>query len=640
MIDLDNVELITKSEILSPELIDEIYLEENPVIRQTVIYKLEDRAKVLDVLKRFQSLIKAQEQMIKEQRAELNRKAKQAEVIEPTGNHTKLSVITHSEDDTEVIQTGRWIVNASGVSTYYGMNEVRASHYPIIITQRFIDRETCKEEIEVTWTKDNVVRNMRVPRSTIASATKMVNLADYGFPATSESAKSLITYLADFEALNTSWIKKKTSTSKLGWADKDFMPYSEGDIVFNVPQNFQNLTSAVATEGDYDTWLKAVREIRATRRPEPLVYMAASFGSILVPIINVSPFIVNLYGTSGKGKTVNLMLASSIWANPKGFIAESNSTLNSLEIRLNILNNLPMMIDDLSKIRDRGDGDKYSDMIYMLCSGQGKGRLNKNIEMRETSTWSNAILTNIERPLASEAMQGGAVNRVLDFEIQEGYIFDNANSLVNIVTNNYGFAGREFVKCVQENYDSINAMVEHYENEIKRIANESGHQKEQKQITPLALLLTADELSEQYIFKDGRRLDIHYCVSCLKDVENVSEMDRALRHIEDEVTINRMCYVPDGPDGKYRGSICGFVEDGYVYFIKTAFDKIAEKYDFSAKQFLNWAKNRNLLLTNKDRLDYRKTSPNGLGRKTYYALMLECDGGDDALPAEKDSAFD
>jgi uncharacterized protein (DUF927 family) len=237
------------------------------------------------------------------------------------------------------------------------------------------------------------------------------------------------------------------------------MPYSEGDIVFNVPLNAKPLADSVKTFGEFETWLSLVKSIRASGRPEPLVYMAASFGSVLVPIIHVMPFIVNLYGTTGKGKTVNLMLASSIWANPTKFITESTSTLNSLEQRLNILNNLPMMIDDLSKIKDRGDGDKLTEMIYMLCSGQGKGRLNKNIEMREVATWSNAILTNIERPLATETMQGGAVNRVLDFEIQEGMIFDDCNGLVNIIKENYGFAGEKFVEVVRANIDEAKELV-------------------------------------------------------------------------------------------------------------------------------------------------------------------------------------
>ena len=44
-----------------------------------------------------------------------------------------------------------------------------------------------------------------------------------------------------------------------------------------------------------------------------------------------------------------------------------------------------------------------------------------NLGLNKPTTWQN-ILTNIERPLAAETMRGGAVNRILDFEM-EGSVF-------------------------------------------------------------------------------------------------------------------------------------------------------------------------------------------------------------------------
>lgn len=625
MIDFDNTESLTKDQILSCDMIDELYDYEDRVQRQTVIYKVEERAKMLGILGKFQNLIKEHERQLREERAELK---KSETAVEIDGNTSDFQLVDGSIID---IKTGRWYLNANGVYTYQGMLTIVASHYPIIITQRFSDRETGREEVEVAWRKDFKYRAITVSRSIISSNSKIVALSDYGFPVTSETSKALVSYLSDFEKLNSDIIKERISTSKLGWAGMEFMPYSDGDVTYNVPPAFKALTGAVKESGEYGMWLDTVKDIRQKGRPEPLLYMAASFGSVLVPIINISPFIVNLYGTTGKGKTVNLMLASSIWANPTKFITESTSTLNSLEQRLNILNNLPMMIDDLSKIKDRGDGDKLTEMIYMLCSGQGKGRLNKNIEMREVATWSNAILTNIERPLATETMQGGAVNRVLDFEIQEGMIFDDCNGLVNTIKENYGFAGEKFVETVRANIDEAKELVNHFETEIKRIAKDTGHEKEQKQVTPMAILLAADALAEKYIFKDGAKLDVKYCISCLKDVQSVSEMERALNHVKDDISINRMNYVPDGQDGTYRGKVYGFIEGEYTFIIGAALEQMAKTYNFNATQFLNWCKNRGLLQTGEGRLTIKRSNPHNKERKRYYALRInEIEGEDDA----------
>lgn len=627
IIDLDDLQNLTAQEIISADMIEALYEIESKVDRRIKIAEVEEIAKKLKVLTPFRDLIKAQEQTLKEGRAALKEQKKEEKKQETQNGFNNEGTLTLKDDNIVSFKTGKWIVDSTGVYYMYGAYQVKASHYPIIITQRFTDRETGKEELEATWIKDGYPHSMKVARSILASSSKIVNLSDYGFPADSENARNLVSYLSEFEKLNPDIIRKRVSTSKFGWIDKDFMPYSEGDIVFNVPLNAKPLADSVKTFGEFETWLNLVKSIRASGRPEPLVYMAASFGSVLVPIIHVMPFIVNLYGDSGKGKTVNLMLAASVWASPKSFITESTSTLNSFEQRLNVLNNLPMMIDDLSKIRDRGDGDRFSDMIYMLCAGQGKGRLNKNIEMRDTATWSNAILTNIERPLATDTMQGGAINRVLDFEIQEGNIFADGKTVVTIILNNYGHAGKIFVDAVRNDYDSINQLVEGYEAEIKKQTEKSGHEKEQKQIAPLALLLAADELAERYIFKDGIRLDIKYCIDCLKDIENVSEMERALKHIEDEVVMNRMNYFPDGANDTYRGKICGYVEEKQTAFIKTAFEEIAKKYNFNSKQFLNWADSKGILLHQDGRKDKRVKIPTM--EKYQYCFVLKSDNTDD-----------
>ena len=57
--------------------------------------------------------------------------------------------------------------------------------------------------------------------------------------------------------------------------------------------------------------------------------------------------------------------------------------------------------------------------------------------LNKVKTWQNTILSNMERPLATETMKGGAINRILDFEMQDGYIFKNGNAVVEILKDNY-----------------------------------------------------------------------------------------------------------------------------------------------------------------------------------------------------------
>lgn len=588
--DLSKPQNLTRDEILSEDLIRAIFEEEDLVTREKLIVDIQAHAKQLGCKGEFDRLIRAQKSQIKEARMELQEKQRSAAVM-----NTYQCV--SEAGDLSTFLTGRWSVTEAGVTAQAFREVVIASRFPLIISKRLINKETGKSKLEITWWINRIQKSITVDRSNAMSNSKIVALADYDFPATSETSRALVSYLSDFESLNIGLIPTEISTSKFGWADDEFVPYTD-KIIFDGNSSFKALVESVVRAGSYETWLNIVSRIRKSGRKEPLVYMAASFGSVLLKLINIAPFIVNLYGSTSKGKTVSLMMAASIWANPtgRGYIAESTSTANSLEIRQGILNNLPLMIDDLSKIRDK-DREKFIDLIYMLCAGGGKNRLNRNIEMRDTPTWDNIILTNIERPLTDETMQGGAVNRVLDFEIQPGDIFQQGegNEVVTILSENYGFAGLEFIKCIQFlGVDSIPNLVKGHEKKIRAAAAAAGERKEDKQVTPLAVLMLADEIAEKMIFKDGVRLDMDYCLANIKSREQVSEMQRAYEHFLDACSINRSKF-----DSEF-GDVWGIWQEYYIFIIPSALEKIAKEYNFSVKQFIAWCQEQELLSCEKN----------------------------------------
>lgn len=167
--------------------------------------------------------------------------------------------------------------------------------------------------------------------------------------------------------------------------------------------------------------------------------------------LNALPFVVNLWGDTGKGKTVAIMLAASVWAYPGGndYVTDPKSTVTALELRLDFLNNFPMLVDDMAQLKEKYNGD-FSELVYMLCSGKGKDRANANLGLNKSTTWKNVILTNGEYSLVTETMQGGAVNRIIDVSMAEGYIFPNGNELVETIKQNYGFAGPMFIDVINQ----------------------------------------------------------------------------------------------------------------------------------------------------------------------------------------------
>ena len=210
---------------------------------------------------------------------------------------------------------GAWVANDTGVRTFTVMGERLACYHPILPVARMINIQTGKEKVKLQFKKGDFWKDIVVDKSIIASSSKIVALADFGVSVTSENSKALVSYLSDVENLNVGDIEVRNSTSKLGWIKGDFVPY-DVNVYFDNESNFKMLYESIRKGGEREKWYELVKNIRATGKLEPKIYIAAAFASVLIEPLNALPFIVNLWGETGKGKTVALMLAASIFAFP------------------------------------------------------------------------------------------------------------------------------------------------------------------------------------------------------------------------------------------------------------------------------------------------------------------------------------
>ena len=585
-----NYNELTKTTILEDHVYEEIIDELDPVARADSINDLLARAKELNVKEEVKRKLSAFQKLERES----NKKQVPAKPKAPTDNITAFEYPKSLNE----LRCGCWIADEYGVRTYNLFGEVLACYHPILIADRYVNAETGKEKVKLAFKKGESWREITVDKAVIASSTKIVGLADYGVSVTSETAKNLVRFLADLENMNLDLIESRTSTSKFGWIRNfsEFMPYGI-NIEFDAAAGFADLFSAVTESGSRDKWYDLILKLRAWRKKEIAVYMAASFGSVLLQPLKILPFIVNLWAETGKGKTVNLKVAASIWANPAEgkYITDPCGTDTAREMRNNILNNLPTMIDDLSKMRDRYGYDAVTDFIYTQCGGKGKDRSNRELTIRERTTWSNITLTNIERPLATEHMKGGAVNRILDFEMDPTELFKDikGNAVCKIVDANYGFAGREFVEAVLDlGFQEVAKMQSDFYQLIESL---SDGQKEEKQMLPLSVLLTADKIATDYLFKDGIYMNPEELVAQLKDRDDVSEYARAYEWIKSELAVQCNHFITRPEQEYVNGELWGKVEGEYTYIYKSAFDRICEQGNISAKGFLSWANSKGLI---------------------------------------------
>lgn len=596
----ESIKVLTKEQLYDKNTLLEIFQEKYESDKELLLLALEARAEELRCKTDISKLIKA-----------FKRDAKE---IARNNHQNNITMFGHTNGE---LNCGNWIADNNGIRILTFLGEKMACYHPILPVERLFNIETKTEKITLAYLRDDEWKEITVDKGLIASSTKIVKLADYGVAVTSESSKAMVQFLCDIENMNQ--IPLKNSTSKFGWHNDEFIPFDRS-IVFDDESRFKELTESLKERGSYDIWLELCKKIRQNKAHyEPQLYMAASFASVLLKKLNMLPFIVNLWGSTGKGKTVAMMLAASIWANPSEnkYITDSYSTQNAFEIRLDILNHLPLMMDDLSKVRDKLN-DNFTDLIYLLCSGKGKDRSNVDLGLNKVKTWQCTILSNMERPLAAETMRGGAINRILDFEMQDGYIFESGNAVVEILSDNYGFAGPKFVDYLKGiPYETLQIYRREFEKLIKEEAKHQGSVKEEKQILPLSVLLLADKIATDLIFEDGIYLDIPTMVANLKDVNEVSEGRRAYDTIIDYVKVN----INRFSDVNNIGECWGFIEDYYVNINPAVLKNIATRENFSVRAFCSWAKKENLLKSNNDR-SQNVIKRNGHATR-FYTIRLE-----------------
>lgn len=579
---LECVSELKESDILSEDLMIELFAIDNNFDHEKKRQEIESRAAELKIKSAFNKLYSSYKKDIKKELAD------------------RESFTLGFRDQPELC-CGVWRTSDDGgIWTLGDKGRIYACTHPIYPAAILVNIETKTCKVDIMFKVRNKWSHVLVDRKTIANRTTIINLANNGIRVTSENAGALVQFLSDIESLNEDAIPEMMSTSRLGWVNGSFMPY-EQKVIFDNEDNLRTLFEAIHPEGSFRVWKECVMAERQNKRIEVLIYLAASFASVLVEPLGILPFVVDLWGGTGKGKTVALMMACSIWADPNEgeYITDAKSTQNSIEIRLGALNSLPMIIDDMAQIKNKTDD--FANLIYMLCSGSSKGRATKEGGIKKTYSWKNCSLTNAEHSLISETMQGGAVNRVIDVECANKDIFQNAHEVADTIRHNFGYAGQEFIECIREmSEEELQERYKYYYELLTKEAEAAGAEKEQKQLIPMAAILAADELSEKFVFKDDIRLDLKECLNLLKNKNDVSEGIRTYNYLIETIWSNSYRFeepIGDLPErferwGKYIGS-------DKVAIIGRHFDRIITEANSQPKAFLSWAKAVGIIDTDK-----------------------------------------
>ena len=421
---------LEKEKAIEDEVIKSVLKIQKDLLKQRAIMILEDKARALGKFRNFQKLIGIIRQQLRQEEVD------------------NQSYVTRMDGIDLVLNTGEWICDKSGIRRISNKNgqivEEIACWQPVIISAIYFNKELCSYRVQLAFKESEFskVKTITIPKSMIATASSITNLADYGIAVTNITAPLLVRYLNDLERLNVEIIPRNEAISRLGWIDDEFIPY-DNSISFDGETMYKELFDAIKTEGSYQTWKDMVLKEKSL---EARMIIGSSFASPLVGLLDKLCFFTHLWGTSGIGKSVALYFAQSVWGEPRKLVQNLNGTAVALERLASFFCNVPLCLDELQTLKKTviaKDGG-FDDILYKLGQGRGKSRGTKNGAIDKVSTWALSIITTGEEPITTDNSGGGAKNRVIDIYCKKS-IFTQATGVINCCNSNYGFAGRDFI---------------------------------------------------------------------------------------------------------------------------------------------------------------------------------------------------
>lgn len=595
----DLIEQINKNDDFTDDLFFEILETADVLERAQFIEQIRRKCQEVGRLREFNNLLKAW--ILKSTQ------------LQKQGNSNK----TQFTDAPLQLNCGRWRADDLGVV----LNDVTAQGVPITITacphpiipiERYINLDTDTEKIKLAFFKDSRWREVTVDAGTVLNKTSIIQLADRGVLVTSESAKDLVKYLSDVISLNAREIPLYNSIGRLGWIDGDFIPYNDS-VKYDGDADFKSIYDNVTYEGSYDLWLEHIKELREDINIR--LVLAASFASPLIEIVGALPFILHLWGTTGFGKTVTLMVASSVWGNPEmGCLTRTmNMTANAMARTSAFLYNIPFCADELQQIKQ--SWNNYDSLIMYLTEGIDRGRAKARGGVEQTKIWRNSFIFTGEEPITKAASGGGVKNRVIEIECDKKIIQDG-NYTANLVKANYGYAGRAFIAHLNHLINTgKQSIIDRYKTLFKGIL--SATDTTDKQALSLALILLADELASKFIFKDTA-LTIDDVKSYVISENAVRVEERAYNEVVNLISrnINKL--------NEYATDSWGKIYDDILTINKQVLEQELNKMGFDFGSLKKGWDKRGYIIKNSAGRYIHQTKVNGV-RGNYIKIQLPTD---------------
>lgn len=191
--------------------------------------------------------------------------------------------------------------------------------------------------------------------------------------------------------------------------------------------------------------------------------MLMAFGSMLNPYTYEDPVWIHLVSShSGTGKTTLMNMMNSIWGDPKAMALTAVDTVNSVEKRRVVFNNMAICQDEITNM----PAEKLSQLAYAQSQGREKLRLTSGSqEMVNTDRRNNTYFSTGNRYIsdvlsAFKTNADGEFARLIEIPFKPLEEHLSGSEHFGRVLHNYGHAGPRFAKWLVQNEASIQSRVD------------------------------------------------------------------------------------------------------------------------------------------------------------------------------------
>lgn len=311
---------------------------------------------------------------------------------------------------------------------------------------KIITKERSMETGNVELVLEIEGHEVRVPRW-ILDESKIKELLNKGADITNKNKKDMSNYLNIQEGK----CKTINTYNGMGWGNINDSKYYKHDNI--IGENLEGMYTGnfvIQPKGSKEIWFKMVRE-------KVVGYTPMEFGvvlgltAVLVGYIGdkvgLRSMLVQISGDSTTGKTTVAECAVSTAGLPSmrnGLIVNWNTTSNAIVSILNNNYGIPFVLDEssISNIKD------FSPLIYSICEGKEKLRLDNNSNIKDISNWQTVVISTGEHSLLEKSKQNTGVKvRISEFEnIEWTESAEHADSIKRVIRENYGHAAPIFAE--------------------------------------------------------------------------------------------------------------------------------------------------------------------------------------------------